>query len=83
MDAQAIGRISKTLGIARAHVEAILPVVIEALAVAGIERTDAIAVTNRPGLVGALSVGVMAALASLYPAWFAARKEPIDALRAL
>jgi N6-L-threonylcarbamoyladenine synthase len=43
---------------ARAHVEAILPVIDEAL---GGRRPDAIAVTNRPGLVGALSVGVTAA----------------------
>lgn len=43
---------------ARAHVEAILPVIEEAL---GQERPAAIAVTNGPGLVGALSVGVTAA----------------------
>lgn len=48
---------------ARAHVEAILPVVQQALDVAMIPRPDAIAVTNRPGLVGALSVGVSAAKA--------------------
>jgi N6-L-threonylcarbamoyladenine synthase len=50
---------------ARAHVEAILPVVEEALAVASVslKQIDAIAVTNRPGLVGALSVGVTAAKA--------------------
>ena len=50
---------------ARQHVEAILPVITEALAIANIERTDlrAIGVTNRPGLVGALSVGVTAAKA--------------------
>lgn len=45
---------------ARAHVEAIVPVLSEAL---GSERPDAIAVTNRPGLVGALSVGVTSAKA--------------------
>lgn len=45
---------------ARAHVEAILPVLIEAL---GNKEIGAIAVTNRPGLVGALSVGVTAAKA--------------------
>lgn len=45
---------------ARAHVEAILPVVSEAL---NNTVPDAIAVTNRPGLVGALSVGVTAAKA--------------------
>lgn len=45
---------------ARAHVEAIIPVVEEALSSAGItlDQIKAIAVTNRPGLVGALSVGV-------------------------
>lgn len=50
---------------ARAHVEAILPTLQEALALAkiGLEDVDAIAVTNRPGLVGALSVGVTAAKA--------------------
>lgn len=49
----------------RAHVEAILPVISEALNTAGIAHCDigAIAVTNRPGLVGALSVGVTAAKA--------------------
>lgn len=50
---------------ARAHVEAILPVIEEALGTAGITLDDlgAVAVTNRPGLVGALSVGVTAAKA--------------------
>ena len=50
---------------ARAHVEAILPVIEEALATAGLDRKDlgAIAVTNRPGLIGALSVGVTCAKA--------------------
>ncbi|HJP84070.1 MAG TPA: tRNA (adenosine(37)-N6)-threonylcarbamoyltransferase complex transferase subunit TsaD, partial [Fimbriimonadaceae bacterium] len=50
---------------ARAHVESILPVVEEALLQAQIqlESVGAIAVTNRPGLVGALSVGVTAAKA--------------------
>jgi N6-L-threonylcarbamoyladenine synthase len=50
---------------ARAHVEAILPVIQEALANAGtdLRSISAIAVTNRPGLVGALSVGVTAAKA--------------------
>lgn len=50
---------------ARAHVEAIVPVVTEALQVAGLQKSDlrAIATTNRPGLVGALSVGVTAAKA--------------------
>ncbi len=45
---------------ARAHVEAIVPVVSEAI---GSARPDGIAVTNRPGLVGALSVGTTAAKA--------------------
>ena len=45
---------------ARAHVEAIIPVVSEALHTAGLTHGDlrAVACTNRPGLVGALSVGV-------------------------
>ena len=45
---------------ARAHVEAIIPVVSEAL---GGVVPDAVAVTNRPGLIGSLSVGVTAAKA--------------------
>jgi len=50
---------------ARAHVEAILPTIEEASARAGIALRDisALAVCNRPGLVGALSVGVTAAKA--------------------
>ena len=50
---------------ARAHVESILPVIEEALSVAGLglKEIRAVAVTNRPGLVGALSVGVTAAKA--------------------
>ena len=50
---------------ARAHVEAILPTIEEALSKARIKLDDvaAIAVCNRPGLVGALSVGVTAAKA--------------------
>ena len=50
---------------ARAHVESILPVIEEALSTADIPKDDigAIAATNRPGLVGALSVGVTAAKA--------------------
>jgi N6-L-threonylcarbamoyladenine synthase len=48
---------------ARAHVQTILPVISEALQVANctIDDVDGIVVTNRPGLVGALSVGVTAA----------------------
>ena len=50
---------------ARAHVEAILPVLEAAIEQSGLALSDvkAIAVTNRPGLVGALSVGVTAAKA--------------------
>ncbi len=50
---------------ARAHVESILPVIEDALSQAGVGLRDikAIAVTNRPGLVGALSVGLTAAKA--------------------
>ena len=42
----------------RAHLTAIVPVVERALADAGDEAIDAVAVTNAPGLVGALLVGV-------------------------
>jgi N6-L-threonylcarbamoyladenine synthase len=42
----------------RAHVTAMVPVVERALADAGDEPFDAVAVTNAPGLVGALLVGV-------------------------
>jgi N6-L-threonylcarbamoyladenine synthase len=42
----------------RAHLTAIQPVVERALSEAGAERIDAVAVTNAPGLVGALLVGV-------------------------
>jgi N6-L-threonylcarbamoyladenine synthase len=50
---------------ARKHAEVILPAIQEALSIAGYSLGDvgAIAVTNRPGLVGALSVGVTAAKA--------------------
>jgi len=50
---------------ARAHVESILPVIEESLEYAKIALGEirAVAVTNRPGLVGALSVGVSAAKA--------------------
>lgn len=70
---------------ARAHVEAILPVIEEAVAPLsesrgkgfspnpewngmGREGIEAVAVTNRPGLVGALSVGLSAAKALAF-AW--------------
>ncbi|MEO6878626.1 MAG: tRNA (adenosine(37)-N6)-threonylcarbamoyltransferase complex transferase subunit TsaD [Gemmatimonadaceae bacterium] len=42
----------------RAHLTAIVPVVERALADAGVDHVDAVAVTNAPGLVGALLVGV-------------------------
>ena len=53
---------------ARAHVEALLPILQEASSEAGISLRDmaAVAVTNRPGLIGALSVGVTAAKAIAY-----------------
>lgn len=49
----------------RRHVEALLPVFRQALAEAGVTwaEIDAIAVTNRPGLLGALLVGTSAAKA--------------------
>ncbi len=52
----------------RAHLDSLLPVVDEALARAGttFEGIDAIGVTTRPGLVGALLVGVAAAKALAY-----------------
>jgi N6-L-threonylcarbamoyladenine synthase len=55
---------------ARMHVEAILPVLEEALEQAGKSKAEikGIAVTNRPGLVGSLSVGITAAKA-LSVAW--------------
>jgi N6-L-threonylcarbamoyladenine synthase len=50
----------------RAHLTAIVPVVDKALANAGVESVDAVAVTNAPGLVGALLVGVSYAKAYAY-----------------
>jgi N6-L-threonylcarbamoyladenine synthase len=49
----------------RAHIEAILPVVREALDEAGLQQDDldAVAVTTTPGLIGALLIGVTAAKA--------------------
>lgn len=49
----------------RAHAERVLPVVREALAAAGVGLglIDAVAVGNRPGLIGSLLVGVSAAKA--------------------
>jgi len=48
---------------ARSHIEVIIPVIGQALADAGCdwEDIDAIAVTNRPGLIGSLLVGVLTA----------------------
>lgn len=50
---------------ARAHLESIVPVIQQALSDAGTDMNaiQGIAVTNRPGLIGALSVGVTAAKA--------------------
>lgn len=47
----------------RAHIERLDSVIEEAMSVAGVtkDNIDAIAVTNRPGLVGALLIGVTAA----------------------
>ena len=42
----------------RAHLTSIVPVVERAFADAGVDTIDAVAVTNAPGLVGALLVGV-------------------------
>ncbi len=47
----------------RAHLEAIVPTMHRALAAAGVDRPDALAVTIGPGLAGALLVGVAAAKA--------------------
>jgi N6-L-threonylcarbamoyladenine synthase len=48
---------------ARSHVEVIIPVIKEALkqSETGWDDIDAIAVTNRPGLIGSLLIGVMTA----------------------
>lgn len=52
----------------RKHVERMLPTILEALDEAGMAYSDldAIAVTNRPGLLGALLVGVSAAKSMSY-----------------
>ncbi len=52
----------------RKHVEQMLPVITEALSAAGMRYgdLDGLAVTNRPGLLGALLVGVSAAKALAY-----------------
>lgn len=64
----------------RRHVEAILPVVGQAMREAGAtwDRVDAIAVTQGPGLVGALLVGLSAAKALAY-----ALRKPIIAVNHL
>jgi N6-L-threonylcarbamoyladenine synthase len=48
---------------ARSHIEVIIPVIKQALADAGCgwDDIDAIAVTNRPGLIGSLLIGVLTA----------------------
>ena len=52
----------------RRHIELMLPVIAEALSSAGMgySSIDGLAVTNRPGLLGALLVGVSAAKALAY-----------------
>ena len=52
----------------RKHVERMLPTLVDAMTAAGMEYSDLdeIAVTNRPGLLGALLVGVSAAKALAY-----------------
>ncbi len=52
----------------RAHIEAVVPVVTEALSGAGVEpaRLDAVGVTFAPGLIGSLLVGVSFAKAFAY-----------------
>ncbi len=54
----------------RAHLEALHPIIAEALAGAGITgpRLDAVAVANAPGLIGCLLIGVSAAKALAF-AW--------------
>jgi N6-L-threonylcarbamoyladenine synthase len=47
----------------RAHLELLTPVVADALARAGVERPDAVAVTHGPGLIGSLLVGLSGAKA--------------------
>ncbi len=56
----------------RAHLTAIVPVVERALGDAGVDSVDAVAVTNAPGLVGALLVGV-----SFAKAYAFARSVPV------
>jgi N6-L-threonylcarbamoyladenine synthase len=56
----------------RAHLTAIVPVVEQALSDAAVNTVDAVAVTNAPGLVGALLVGVSFAKAFAF-----ATKAPV------
>jgi N6-L-threonylcarbamoyladenine synthase len=58
----------------RRHVERVLPVIEEALAQAGVglDAIEGVAVTNRPGLIGSLLVGVSAAKSIAY-----ARRLPL------
>ena len=56
----------------RAHIERLDSVIEEALNAAGVSRDDidAVAVTNRPGLVGALIIGEVTAFGILFlPQW--------------
>jgi N6-L-threonylcarbamoyladenine synthase len=46
---------------ARSHIEAILPVVDQAVAPVGWDEIDAIAVTTHPGLIGSLMIGTLTA----------------------
>lgn len=46
---------------ARSHIEAIIPVIDDAVRPVGWDEIDAIAVTNRPGLVGSLLIGTLTA----------------------
>ena len=46
---------------ARSHIEAILPVIDEAVKPVGWDNIDAIAVTTHPGLIGSLLIGVLTA----------------------
>ena len=64
----------------RQHVEAILPVIAQALSDAGLKRDalDAIAVTQGPGLVGSLLVGLSAGKAMAY-----ALRKPLIAVNHL
>ena len=61
----------------RAHIESILPVLDKALSDAGVslDEIDAVGVSNRPGLVGALLIGVSAAKSI---AW--AKRKPLIAV---